>query len=489
MNRRLIVICAVAFLVALAVPAFAAVQNVKVSGDITASVVSRNHFNLGTALSGTTVNTGSDDSNVLMSQTRLRVDADLTDNVSTTVRLLNERDWGEEAGSLYTGATSGSNSTEIDLDLAYVTLKEMLYSPLTVIIGRQLLHYGNGMIVGDPDTSRQELSNAPQIINRDLSVRRSFDAVRAILNYDPLTIDLVAAKIDEGRKISTANSRDRDDVNLYGAVANYKMGDKYNSMVEGYFFSARDDSTLVALNDASDVVNTPGFRVATNPIKGLMLSLEQAWQFGNKNLAAGSNAHRGAMATQFISSYSVQTEKLLKYAPVVGLGFSRFSGDKNPADGTGAGGGAGAVGNKTYTAWDPLFIDQGVGTIANVLFDKTNCKVLNVNMAANPMEDVNLRLDYTALWLDKKLNTNKMGTSGLDLFTLNQTGGNSFYPIMSDGSQKTLWGYEVDGTLTYDYTEDVQFKLCGGGFFPGSVFNKVNRKAATQVIGSCKVTF
>jgi len=479
-------------LVALAVPAFAAVQNVKVSGDITATVVGRDHFNLGKVLSGgDTATSGSDDSAVVMSQTRLRVDADLTDNVSTTIRLLNERDWGTEAGTDYVGSSSSTNSTEINLDLAYVTLKEMLYSPLTVVIGRQNLRYGNALIVGDPDTSRQETSNAPQIVNRDLSVRKAFDAVRAILNYDPLTIDLFASKIDENRKISGEDIPDKDDVNLYGLVANYKLGDKYNSIVEGYFISRRNDSTLVALNKAADVVNAPGFRIATNPIKGLMLSLEQAWQFGNKSLLASSNANakRGAMATQFISSYALPFEKISKYAPVVGLGWSRFSGDKNPADGTGAGGGAGSVGDKTYTAWDPMYIDQGVGTIANVLFDKTNVKVLNANMAINPMEDVNLRLDYTALWLDKKLNTNKMGTSGLDLYTLYQTSGRSYYPTMADGSQKTFQGFELDGTLTYDYTEDVQFKLLGGAFYPGSIFDKVNRKAATQVIGSCKVVF
>ncbi len=494
MNRRLIVICAVMFLVALALPAFAAVQNVKVSGDITATAVARNHFNLGQALSGTTG--GSDDSAVIMSQIRVRVDADLTDNVSTTIRLLNERDWGQELGSDSIGASTSTNSTEVDLDLAYVTLKEMLYSPLTVVIGRQLLHYGNGMIVGDPDTSRQETSNSPQILNRDLSVRKAFDAVRAILNYDPLIVDLFAAKIDENRKISLANAREKDDVNLYGVVANYKLGDKYNSLVEGYVFSKRDNSKLVAENEAADVINTPGLKIATNPIKGLMLSIEQAWQFGNKSLdatagTAGVNAKRSAMATQLVSTYAIQTEQLLKYAPVVGFGYSRFSGDKNAADGIPAAT-AQLAGDKTYRAWDPMYIDQGAGTIMNVLFDKTNIRVVNANIAANPIEDVNLRVDWTMLYLDKKFDTNKYSTSGADLFSLYQQGGRGNLTPTMRGS-KTFVGSELDATLTYDYTEDVQFKLLGGAFFPGSAFNKADgntfRKSATQLMGSCKVTF
>lgn len=489
MNRRLIVICAVAFLVALAVPAFAAVQNVKVSGDITATAVSRDHFNLGRQTSGDTG--GSDDSAVIMSQTRLRVDADLTDNVSTTVRLLNERDWGQEAGMDDTGtATADSNSTEINLDLAYVTLKEMLYSPLTVIIGRQNLRYGNAMIVGDPDTSRLETSDNPQIINRDLSVRKAFDAVRAILNYDPLTIDLFGAKIDENRKISLADARDKDDVNLYGLVANYKLGDKYNSVLEGYFFQKRDDSKKIAGNHGADVISVPGARITTSPIKGLYLSLEQAWQVGVKNIAAGTSIKRNAMATQFIGSYALQVEKLMKYAPVVGMGYSRFSGDKNAAMTTND--------SEYYKAWDPMYIDQGVGTIINVLFDKTDSRVANVNLGGKPIEDVNLKLDWTALWLDKDLNIDKWGNHNVNLFSLYQLGSRgAYYPYMTNG--KNFLGQEVDATLTYDYTEDVQFNLTSGAFFPGKAFHKnegdtdINhrggRKAATQLIGSCKVTF
>ena len=37
--------------------------------------------------------------NVFITQTRLRVDADLSDNVSTTVGLINERAWNAENSS------------------------------------------------------------------------------------------------------------------------------------------------------------------------------------------------------------------------------------------------------------------------------------------------------------------------------------------------------------------------------------------------------
>ena len=66
-----------------------------------------------------------------------RADADLTDNVSTTIALINERAWGDTTNV----------STDIDLLLAYVTLREMLYSPLTVVVGKQAFHYGNSFII------------------------------------------------------------------------------------------------------------------------------------------------------------------------------------------------------------------------------------------------------------------------------------------------------------------------------------------------------
>jgi hypothetical protein len=52
-------------------------------------------------------------------------------------------------------------------------------------------------------------------------------------------------------------------------------------------------------------------------------------------------------------------------------------------------------------------------------------------------------------------------------------------------------GNEIDATITYDYTEDVQFTLLGGWFNPGKAINKAASaaKSAKEVIASCKVVF
>jgi hypothetical protein len=63
-------------------------------------------------------------------------------------------------------------------------------------------------------------------------------------------------------------------------------------------------------------------------------------------------------------------------------------------------------------------------------------------------------------------------------------------------------GNEIDATLTYDYTEDVQFSLLGGVFVPTDAINDgyqvdtaidggrwPHKASAEELIGSMKVTF
>jgi len=86
MGKRLMLILACALIVGLALPAFAEVQNVKVSGDITMYGVTRNNFTLGSTIQEAD-DTGSENASIV----RVRLDADLTENVGTTIRLINER--------------------------------------------------------------------------------------------------------------------------------------------------------------------------------------------------------------------------------------------------------------------------------------------------------------------------------------------------------------------------------------------------------------
>jgi len=138
-KMRKSIILAVALMVALVtVPAFASVQNVKISGSVDSTYLFRDNFDLGTNV------TGDEQQSLFITQTIVQIDADLTDQVSTTVGLINERVWD---------STNADVNYNVDLYLAYVTLREMLYSPLTVVAGRQVFSYGNSLIVDATGTN------------------------------------------------------------------------------------------------------------------------------------------------------------------------------------------------------------------------------------------------------------------------------------------------------------------------------------------------
>ena len=106
--RKMILVGLLAFAVALTGTAYAEVQNVKVSGDIDMKAVIHHNYDLklkqknenGTTGGVTPAVTNDDDASFFLQTTRVRVDADLTDNVSTHVRLLNQRFWDADSSGI-----------------------------------------------------------------------------------------------------------------------------------------------------------------------------------------------------------------------------------------------------------------------------------------------------------------------------------------------------------------------------------------------------
>lgn len=521
MSKRLILVLALVIMAGMTCAAYAEVQNVKVSGDITVMGVSRVDLDLAknpvgsgrtaTGAVGTTINTSNNQDNerTFESITRVRVDADLTDNVMTSVRLINERNWNGDSGSSTNsysniGLNSAeSNDQQIDLDLAYVTLKEFLYSPLTMSIGRQEIKFGNGSIVGKVGSLRSGLATG------DLTLRKSFDAVRATLDYNPLVIDGIYAKVAEN------DTRSNDDVTLTGLNAAYEL--TKGTTLEGFFFSKLTGSNSASAThidlpraisrpseeaafgnssntkQKADVVNTLGFRVVNKSVSNLTLDFQTAYQFGTYNPKFDPNAkfinngqkaqtaNRRAWSIQASGMYdlkdlmnkSSKTEKLSKYDPRVGATYVFYSGAPR-----------GRIGDKSYTGWDPMFQDQTFGHLINAIFNKTNMHIVELSAMAKPKDDLSVKVDWVWARFVQRYDAGDFavlsGVSGARQFIM---------------SKDRYVGQEVDATITYDYTEDVQFSLLGGIFMPGSSINdtngttNANRATATELIGSMKVTF
>jgi predicted porin len=457
-----------------AVPAYASVQNVKISGDIDNTWLVRDKQNLGAG-------TPSDDfyQNLMITQTRLRVDADLTDNVGATVGLINERVWNE-----------ASSSDQIDLNLAYVTLREMLYSPLTVIIGRQNFSFGNSFIIDSAGANNAATSGGLMDVAEDLTKATAQDAIRLKLDYNPLTIDLVASKI--GSNNSLGSTPADDDVDLFGINANYNLGDSMETIIESYFWAKIDQSLKDTGSSANgikaDSVYVFGGRASTNPIKGLNVQGELAFQRGTETLTAGTDAlQREAMAAQVIANYILPFESTAQWSPVVTGVYTFLSGDSNPAEPDTTGGK-----ERTYTAWDPMFENQGGGTIYNTLFNLTNAHIVHLQGEVKAMEDVTVWTSWDGIWLDKKIKdttTPDKGTStNISLLQPDGTsisGGAGSLVMTSD---KKL-GDEVAIGAVYDYTEDVQIGARLDWFIPGSAFADANSDVAFQSLVNANVAF
>ncbi|MDP2653938.1 MAG: hypothetical protein Q8Q08_07905 [Candidatus Omnitrophota bacterium] len=466
--KKVILFAMLAFAL-VAVPAFASVQNVKVSGDIDNTWLVRHDFDLGTSGAAPIY-----EQNLFLTQTRLRVDADLTDNVQATVGLLNERVWQEANDDV---------ANDIDLNLAYVTMREMLYSPLTVIIGRQVFAYGNSFVIDASGTNNNVAEGGLNGIAEDFTKRTALNAIRMVLDYNPLTIDVVFAKVDENTVVGLG-AHD-DDVDLYGANANYQIGDEWNTVVEGYFWAKIDQSTKTGgVGRKNDTVYMPGARVSTNPIKGLNLQAEGAMQRGNKatTLSGGDNVHREAQGGQIIANYMLPFESTAQWSPVVTGVYTYVSGDSGPAE-------AGTLaGDDHYNAWDPMFENQGGGTIYNTLFNLTNAHIVGGKLAIKPIQDVTTTVTWDRLWLDKALDDGDFSgdCSGATCLTLLQPDGTTLTPKMTTN---TMLGDEFGAGVVYDYTEDVQIGARVSAFVPGGAFHEDNNEAAYQSVVNANVKF
>ena len=450
MGKTLTLICVIALGVALAIPAYAEVQNIKVSGDMTVRSLHRDAYDLDDNDGGTNDN---DSDNYFMQAVGVNVDADLTDNVEASVRLVNQRNWDNNS--------SGANTFDVDMDLAYVTLKEMLYEPLTLKIGRQDLWFGRGFVVG---ANIQDFNGA--IGADEYTETTAFDAIRATLDYAPWTVDLVYSKIDENGT-TAAN----DDVNLYGVNVGY-IFDSMNGEAEAYYFG-KHDASIASANVKR--VNTYGIRGSMEPMENVVVGAEGAVQAGDYSDVTVNTRDIKAYAANAYGDVSFPD---VMWTPTVGLEVIYLTGEKNVS---------GAVSTDSWNGWDAMYrgkFDTAIRDFQNYLYNTaargrntlitewdqdsglTNQLSLLVKSSFIPMEDVLVDATYAHFWLE-------------------ESGANDGAVLLSDDDI----GDEIDLLLTYDYTEDVSFGLLAAWFFPGDMFPGGQDDTATDVVGSMKVVF
>ena len=370
--------------------------DIDVGGDIQLRGIYRDDFGL------TQITSESED--WFDSYVRVYVEGKPSQDVSTFVRIIGERDWGAE-GVTTSGpgplVTRTENTTNIDLDLAYLALTNAWGSPATIVVGRQELLYGEGFLIGR--------NNTYTTLTYERSPRKAFDAIRVSFLLEPFTLDMFTALIDEGY--------DEGDVNLHGVNLTYDYHDTAILDV-GIFYkkdSGNDSKTIAfSLRGESEIMAVPGLSVKAEIVP----------EIGDYSATRDLSALGGYVG----ALYSSEGNVCFLREPYIGVNYVFMTGEANPFAATG-----------DYEQFDPLYEDEIYGEINEVnsnLGLDTNAKILNLKVGGKLTEVTSLALDYYVL------NRNE------EVF----------------GSDDV--GTEIDLNLGYEYSEDVEFSLLTSYFNP-----------------------
>ena len=432
--KKLRVVCVLIAFGGLAASTFADVQNIRISGDIRIRGYYLNDVVCDAAGRPT-------DTSFISQRTRVTVEADLEDHILAVVTIRAEGLWGagdETAGTSGAGWNTGriNRGWDVGIDEAYVQLNEMFWSAATLKLGRQYLNYGHGMI----------LSSAEQEYN--------FDAARLVLDFYPLVIDVVGAKLVERSTFTSVNSG-HGGSDLVFVNARYETANSPIKDVEAYIGyvsqpgSANFCSTRVP--PTGQVVGTSpiiaGLRTDLAPVKNWDIWAEGAYEFGTDSLSAWLVN----LGTRF-------TMKDVKWTPSLNANYTYASG-----------GGQGG----TFIPW----FDYGYN---GYLFNPAlaNIHIFNLGASVKPSKNTSLALEGY-YYLKASRNVNVASGANVDF------GGYGF--VGSATSQNVGW--EIDAIAGYDYSKDVRVQLVYGVFVPDNAFSGVIASTAQEVRGEINVKF
>jgi hypothetical protein len=443
-----LMICALSF------NAFAAVNDIRVSGSIGTHAVTRD-FSLGSE-------TADDRESFIANTMRLRFDADLTEDVAAVIAFSNERLWGEEV----TGMANNVNTTDTFLEYSYVTMNNFLGSPLSVTLGRTPgLVLGRGLIVAgagdDPTPANSPLANLAD----PLACKCGIDGAYARLDLDPMLVDFFYFKASEG------DANEDDDINVYGLNAGFALSE--GMLVEAYYVGMNNTSgDTVGIDE--DYVNTFGVRTNVAMGEAVEVFAEAALQKGNSYDVTNFN---GTSAER--TAYMLNAGGVLKLTDamntMVGAEYAFFSGDDSATD-------------TEDTGWNQVLEAYSWGEIADYfLVNNTNVHGFKAFVSTMPREDLTLALNYAYI-MRADANDIVPGSSAMVYKNAFVNSGITDAGYAVDSGEREF-GQEIDLSVRYDYTEDVELGLVNAYFFPGDFFDSANDSSANSVRAYAKVEF
>jgi hypothetical protein len=495
--KKVWLVVALATLGGLASKTFADVQNIRLSGDIRI----RGYF-LDSAGADTSGGLGSGqyppvkgNDSFIAQRTRVSVEADLEDHVLVVVTLQAEGQWGANngVGDASGAGTGNANGTSLDaagdpnpsgnkisrmwgvgIAEAYVQFNEVFYTPATLKLGRQYLQYGRGLI----------LSSVEQEYN--------YDAGRLVLDYYPLTIDIVGGEVVNNQAFGgTASQLDAND--LLFVNARYELSDSAIKDVEAYigwlsqsssspvnspgpgpgtgpFATSRVPATL---GDSSPIII--GLRTDINPLDALQTWWEAAYEFGNAGNLNNGDAE-GSIGAFLLNAGGKYTFKDVQWVPVLNGNFIYASGGGKGQDVAG-------VGNAQFRPWFDYADGYNGYLFAPALSDIV---IFNLGASVKPYENTTLALQgYYYLKADKG---GIAGSNG----NVDWGGPTWAAPAIGSTGNNQELGWELDGILGYDYSKDVRAQLVYGVFLPAQAYRNADTsvtRAAQEVRAEVNVKF
>lgn len=432
-----VLILALLLAVGVSFGAFAEVNDIKVSGSIETQMV-----NLDADLGS--VGTG-EKGGFVVGTTKLRFDADMTEDVSAVIELINERLWGQNQLS-YSSTNDGKETDGVDIHLAYVKMKDFLGMPATITIGRQQMKIGSGLIMrGGSELSVLDTAGSVSSLAECFTRKNAVDGIRMQLDFDPVAVDLFYQKWAEGSESSRT-----DDTNYYGIDVQYNMSEGTN--VGAYAivkdFGGYDDFTAYS-------AYTYGARTAIAVNDNIDVKVEAAIQLGDD---VTSTERLKANIVDVAFNYKMLDSANTK----IGLAYQRASGDK--------------VGSLDQEAWNKFRGGFDLGIATMFTNESSNVQVFKASMSRDIREDIMLSADYRYLMQARASNATS--------YTDGDTGAS--YTVV--GKNREL-GQSIDLKLAYDYTEDVEMGLAQGFFFPGQYFTSDNDQPAYATNAYVKVSF
>jgi len=371
---------------------------------------------------------GNNDVDAVQQRTRLGVEATFTDDVSAFIELQMSNTWGDDTAR--EGAAGGSVFSEASANRTQAQYLDAYFNESYGITGGSsasedvnvyqayiqaddMLDYPVSMRVG-----RQEMSYGTELLIGDRDFFQnglSFDAVKLMYEDGDLAVDLWWSKLVElGTQQSDA------DTDFYGIYGTYRGVE--DMIVDAYLLLVRQGAT-----PETDNQYTIGGRAAgALPDTGIDYNIEVARQFGED----GAGDDYEGWLLDLLLEYAIEAE----YDPAVFAGYTFSTGDGSNTD-------------SDSEAFTFPFTDNHARWGYSDVFGLGNMNVIKVGGSMRPTDK--LTVIGQALWFIAHQDEDIPGARGL----------------YDSGSNDDSVAQEIDISLVYDYTEDLQFEMTYGHIF------------------------